>query len=166
MFRFSFFETPIGRMGLVASEAGLHRIVLPKKDADLSGILRDHYIEIERDEDFFKHVKKRLGKYLSGSEDNFLDMRLDLKGATPFELRVYDVVMSIPRGEVRSYGYIAKTMGDPKKTRAVGKALANNRLPIVIPCHRIIEKSGDLGGFTAGVNLKRFLLKLEGYFLC
>jgi methylated-DNA-[protein]-cysteine S-methyltransferase len=166
MYNFSIFETSIGKMGLVASKAGLHRIVLPKKNTDIPKILRSHYIELERDEDFFKYVKKRLADYLSGSEDSFLDVKLDLKGVTPFELRVYDVAMSIPRGEVRSYSYIAKILGGPKKTRAVGKALANNRIPIVIPCHRVIEKDGNLGGFNAGVDLKRFLLKLEGYFLC
>ena len=82
-------------------------------------------------------------------------------GATPFEMKVWDTVFGIPYGEVRSYDWVAKQVGTPKKVRAVGHALKHNRLPIVIPCHRVINKSGDFGGFSGGPDLKLKLLKLE-----
>ncbi|MDD5382276.1 MAG: MGMT family protein, partial [Candidatus Margulisbacteria bacterium] len=65
-------------------------------------------------------------------------------------------------GEVRSYAWVADKVGSPKEVRAVGQALKRNRLPIIIPCHRVVNKSGDLGGFSGGVDLKRKLLKIEG----
>jgi methylated-DNA-[protein]-cysteine S-methyltransferase len=91
-----------------------------------------------------------------------LNFTLDVGGATPFEIRVWDTVNGIPYGEVRSYDWVAKQVGAPKKVRAVGQALKRNRLPVIIPCHRVINKSGDLGGFSGGVDLKRKLLKIEG----
>ena len=68
----------------------------------------------------------------------------------------------IPRGQVRSYEWIARTIGHPRAARAVGTALSRNKLPIMIPCHRVIRKNGELGGFAYGVSMKRKLLELEG----
>ncbi len=81
---------------------------------------------------------------------------------TKFQKQVYAVVKTIPSGEVRSYSWVAEKIGNPKAARAVGQALKRNRLPIVIPCHRVIKKSGELGGFSGGLDLKHELLKIEG----
>ena len=68
-------------------------------------------------------------------------------------------------GEVRSYGWVAKSIGNGRARRAVGRALSRNRIPIVIPCHRVVRKDGDIGGFSSGVPMKRVLLKIEGHVL-
>ena len=149
-------------MGAVRSEKGLHKIVLPLADENqVKKELSSHYLELERDEKAFKILKEKMRFYFEGRSVDFAE-KMDLKGATPFELKVWDVTMGIPRGEARSYEWVAKRIGNPKEAQAVGQALGRNRLPIIIPCHRVIRKVGDLGGFSGGVELKRKLLKIEG----
>lgn len=80
---------------------------------------------------------------------------------TPFTKRVYKVVLSIPFGQVRTYKWVAKKVGRPKAVRAVGLALKNNPYPLIIPCHRVIESNGRLGGYIFGKKTKRTLLNLE-----
>jgi len=82
--------------------------------------------------------------------------------ATPFQLKVYKAIKKIPKGEVRSYGWVAKRIGRPKACRAVGNALNKNPYPIVVPCHRIVRSDGTLGGFARGSREKMRLLKREG----
>lgn len=80
---------------------------------------------------------------------------------TPFAKKVYKVVASIPLGEVRTYKWVAKKAGQPKAYRAVGQILKHNPYPLIIPCHRVIESSGRLGGYAPGKKKKRLLLALE-----
>lgn len=84
------------------------------------------------------------------------------KGFSEFEKDVYKAVFDIPRGEARSYKWIAKKIKRPKAYRAVGNALNKNRYPGVIPCHRVIKSDGTIGGYAKGTHLKRRLLKTEG----
>jgi len=163
MFKYSIFETTLGYMGAVSSPNGLHMLILPKRsENEIKQELEEHYTEdLIRDEAGLKIVIKKIKDYISGKKVR-LNFTLDVGGATPFEIRVWDTVNGIPYGEVRSYDWVAKQVGAPKKVRAVGQALKRNRLPVIIPCHRVINKSGDLGGFSGGVDLKRKLLKIEG----
>ena len=163
MFEYSIFETSLGWMGAVISPKGLHMVILPKKKTEeIKKILEEHYTEeLIRDEKGLEKFTKKIRDYLLGKIINFKE-KMDVSGVTPFEMKVWDTVYGIPRGEVRSYNWVAKQVGNPKEVRAVGQALKHNRLPIVIPCHRVINKSGDLGGFSAGVEMKRKLLKIEG----
>jgi O-6-methylguanine DNA methyltransferase len=166
MFRYTIFETQYGHVGAVASDSGLHMIVLPKKKTEeIKKHLDGHYLELIRDDDYFKHLKAKILDYFSGKNIRFNE-KMDIAGSTPFELKVWDITMGIPRGEVRSYEWVAKQLGNPKEVRAVGGALRRNRLPLIIPCHRVIKKQGDLGGFSAGIEMKRLLLKLEKYLIC
>lgn len=80
---------------------------------------------------------------------------------TPFAKKVYQVILSIPVGEVRTYKWVAKKAGKPKAYRAVGQILRNNPYPLIIPCHRVIESSGKLGGYARGKKTKKMLLNLE-----
>jgi O-6-methylguanine DNA methyltransferase len=163
MYKYSIFKTPLGYMGAVASPKGLHMVILPRKnEEEIKGFLEGHYtVEIFRDEKGLVGLAKKIRNYLSGKKIVFKE-NLDVGGATPFEMKVWDTVYGIPYGETRSYDWVAKEVGSPKEVRAVGQALKRNRLPIIIPCHRVINKSGDLGGFSGGVELKRKLLKIEG----
>ena len=80
---------------------------------------------------------------------------------TPFAKKVYKAVLSIPLGEVRTYKWVAQKIGKPQAARAVGQALNRNPYPLVIPCHRVVESSGKLGGYVWGTNTKKFILNLE-----
>ena len=85
---------------------------------------------------------------------------LDLRG-TVFQLRVWQALRQIPRGETRSYSQLAREMGDPKATRAVARACALNRVSLVVPCHRVVGADGSLTGYRWGVERKRRLLEAE-----
>jgi methylated-DNA-[protein]-cysteine S-methyltransferase len=100
----------------------------------------------------------------SGAPADFSAIEVDLSGADDFERSVYAAARAIPRGEVRTYGEIARTIGAPGAARAVGAALGRNPVPIIIPCHRVVAAAGGSGGFSApgGVATKFRILAIEG----
>jgi len=162
-YTYTVFKTRLGYVGIVKTLLGVHTIILPKSSAkealkELKGSFEDNLV---KDDKGLKEIKKKFLDYFFGKPVRF-DETLDLSDATDFEKRVWSLVSTIPRGQVRSYDFVAKSMGDPSAKRAVGQALAHNRLPIIIPCHRVTQKSGDIGGFSSGVEMKRKLLKIEG----
>lgn len=89
------------------------------------------------------------------------DDDLDLRGGTTFQVKVWTVLRQIPYGETRSYKWVASKLGDPYSVRAVGQAVGQNPVPIIIPCHRVIHENGSLGGFSGGILWKQRLLALE-----
>ena len=102
-----------------------------------------------------------LQRYFEGEPEDFLAVPLDLRG-TEFQLRVWRALRGIPWGQVRSYGGIAVDVGSPRAMRAVGQANHVNPVPILVPCHRVVEAGHQLGGYGGGIDRKRFLLELEG----
>lgn len=90
-----------------------------------------------------------------------LDFPLDLRG-TPFQLQVWEALREIPYGCTATYGQIAARIGKPKASRAVGQAVGRNPCLIAVPCHRVLGGDGSLTGFSSGLDLKRYLLRLEG----
>ena len=102
---------------------------------------------------------RQIEEYLRGARTEF-DLPLNLSGS-PFYRAVWNVLLAIPYGETRSYREIAKAAGSPRGFRAVGQANHNNPVWIVVPCHRVIQSDGSLGGYGGGVELKRRLLALE-----
>src|SRR5579875_840800 len=102
---------------------------------------------------------EQVAEYFAGRRLNF-DIGLDFRG-TPFQIRVWQELTRIPFGATRSYGDIAQEIGQPTAYRAVGNANGKNRLPLVVPCHRVLAAGGKLGGFTGGIGLKRRLLHHE-----
>jgi len=105
-----------------------------------------------------------LAAYLSG-EAIRISVPLEFFGYTNFQRDVWRLVSELPYGETRTYGWVAAQLGNPGAGRAVGRALAENPFPIVVPCHRIVRADGSLGGFSAGLKWKRALLQLEGIHL-
>jgi methylated-DNA-[protein]-cysteine S-methyltransferase len=104
---------------------------------------------------------ERLRAHFAGSRDSFADVSLDLEGYTPFQLAVVDVLRRVPWGEVVTYGELAALAGRPNAQRAAGSVCAQNRFPLVVPCHRVVSATG-IGGYGAsGVEVKRRLLGLE-----
>lgn len=86
---------------------------------------------------------------------------LDLRGGTDFQQRVWKALCDIPLGETKSYGDIAREVGSPKGTRAVGMACGANPIPLIVPCHRVVASGGKLGGFSGGLDWKKRLLAIE-----
>ncbi len=104
-------------------------------------------------------AEKQLGEYLSGKRKNF-DIPFELEG-TEFQKRVWAELQKIPYGETRSYKQIAAALKDPNASRAVGTANGKNPISLIIPCHRVINAGGKLGGYAGGLPIKRILLDLE-----
>ena len=101
-----------------------------------------------------------LRSYFTGQEVSFTPQLRFISG-TDFEKSVWAAIREIPFGETRSYKWVAEKVGSPSAVRAVGRALGKNPIPIVVPCHRVIESDGSLGGYSSGVERKRRLLDLE-----
>ena len=161
---FTIFRVKVGWMGLVGNEKGVQRIFLPglKKEELRQRILAE-FPECLEGAGFLGQAKKELTEYFSGRRVRF-DFPLELSGATPFQKRAYQIMGTIPFGEVRTYRWLAQKIGNPKALRAVGGANAKNRWPLAIPCHRVVGSTGRLTGFSApgGLALKSQLLELEG----
>jgi methylated-DNA-[protein]-cysteine S-methyltransferase len=113
-----------------------------------------------------EEATQQVEEYLSGERGAF-ELPVDISSMTPFQQTVLDEVAKVPRGEVVTYGELAKRIGKPRAARAVGQALGSNPVPIVVPCHRVIASDGSLGGYSGrrGVETKATLLTLEGAWL-
>jgi methylated-DNA-[protein]-cysteine S-methyltransferase len=140
-------DTPIGPLGLVASERGLRRILWPGEPGTGG------------DERVLAAAAAQLREYFAGTRRTF-DLPLELEG-TDFQRRTWLRLAEIPYGETRSYGEQARRLGVPRAARAVGAANGANPLPIVLPCHRLIGADGSLTGFGGGLDVKRWLLEHE-----
>ena len=148
--------SPIGELGLVASDRGLAAIVWESKMPDRLGsdaIVRNvnHPVLLE--------TQRQLEEYFAGKRKAF-DVKLDFVG-TNFQKRVWNALLRIPFGHTRTYGEIAKQLGNANAMRAVGAANGQNPIPIIAPCHRVIGASGALIGFGGGLETKAYLLNLE-----
>lgn len=119
----------------------------------------ESYKEITEDDSFQKEIKKELMEYFEGKRKVF-EIPLEVEG-TEFQKKVWTEMAKIPFGEKISYGELAEKSGSPKGARAVGLACNKNKIPIIIPCHRVVGKNGNLTGFAGGLDIKAQLLKLE-----
>ena len=106
-------------------------------------------------------LQKELDLYFQGKLQKF-NYPLHFLDGTDFEQSVWKCLLSIPYGETQSYAWVAQKIKNPRAIRAVGRANGKNRIPILIPCHRVINANGKLGGYSAGLDLKKSLLKIEG----
>jgi methylated-DNA-[protein]-cysteine S-methyltransferase len=149
-------ESPVGKLKLVASDKGLVAI-LWEKDSPRRVRLnepvenKEHPVLIE--------TERQLGEYFAGKRKAF-SIALDMRG-TRFQKDVWEALLAIPFGETRSYGQLAKQLGNPRASRAVGAANGRNPVSIIVPCHRVIGSSGKLTGFAGGLGTKAHLLGLE-----
>ncbi|WP_079132051.1 methylated-DNA--[protein]-cysteine S-methyltransferase [Streptomyces nanshensis] len=113
-----------------------------------------------RDETGFDEARRQLAEYFAGERQRF-DLPLAPRGE-PFRQRVWALLRQIPYGETRSYGLLARELGDPALAQAVGSANGRNPLSVIVPCHRVVGADGSLTGYAGGLERKRFLLELEG----
>jgi len=149
-------DSPVGALKLVASDRGLVAILWQNDKPSrvrLGELVEDaaHPILVD--------TERQLGEYFAGKRRTF-SMALDMRG-TPFQRNVWEALLAIPFGETRSYGQLAKQLGNAKAGRAVGAANGRNPLSIVVPCHRVIGSSGKLTGFAGGLETKAQLLSIE-----
>jgi methylated-DNA-[protein]-cysteine S-methyltransferase len=119
----------------------------------------ESFKETTKDDSFQKEIKKELMEYFEGKRKVF-EIPLEVEG-TEFQKKVWTEMAKIPFGERMSYGELAEKSGCPKGARAVGLACNKNKIPIIIPCHRVVGKNGNLTGFAGGLDMKAQLLKLE-----
>jgi methylated-DNA-[protein]-cysteine S-methyltransferase len=156
------FGTSLGWMGIISSPFGVKKVILPQKSkrAVFQQVKAPYILAKESDSSTLSDLSRRLRLYFSGVVVSFPD-KLDLSGSTSFQQRVWKQTQTIPYGKTNSYAQIANHLGYYQAARAVGQALSKNPLPIIIPCHRVIRSDGDLGGFSAGLDMKKYLLRLE-----
>ncbi len=160
--RFACFNTQWGWIAVIGSLAGLCRTTLPAPDerSAIEAITRG--VTARRAENDFIEIRRALMDYFRGERVEFSSpVDLELEGCTGFQQDVWQATARISYGQLRSYGWIASEIGRPRAARAVGQALGANRLPIIIPCHRVIRSDGSLGGFSGGLHWKEELIKLE-----
>ena len=157
-------RTPFGWMIVGATERGLCWLSLADTKSDAEKSLRAEFpaATLRRDPSLSWLVDSAIESV--GSGDSFVQnenaTKLDLRG-TVFQLRVWQALRQIPRGETRSYSQLAREMGEPKATRAVARACALNRVALLVPCHRVVGANGSLTGYRWGVERKQQLLKAE-----
>jgi len=149
-------SSPVGAIRIIASETGLAAILWEAehyKRTKLSSPVRDDNAPI------LLQAAEQLKEYFA-KERMVFDVPLDFKG-TPFQVRVWEALMEIPYGVTKTYGELARLLGDIKTVRAVGGALNKNPISIIVPCHRVVGASGKLVGFAGGLENKSILLDLE-----
>ena len=154
--------TDLGQISLAATEQGLCKLSFGAADAAWLAELREVWQEdILPDQARLSDTVEQLRQYLAGERRAF-DLPMDLSQGTAFQQAVWRATMTIPYGQVCSYGQVAALIGKPRATRAVGGALGRNPVPVIVPCHRVIAADGSLGGFSIGLPLKRALLQIDG----
>ncbi len=178
---FIVFQTRYGWIAISSTKRGLYHLVLPELDGIIAKqniinaldkryskeleseklININEYYSDSESKYFLKKAKDEISNYFDGQKASFT-VPVDLEGYTQFQKDVWEAVCKIPYGKTCSYGYIARCIKKPTAYRAVGQALRKNPVPIIIPCHRVINADGNIGGFLGGTQWKKTLLALEG----
>jgi methylated-DNA-[protein]-cysteine S-methyltransferase len=159
---FDVVDSPIGDLLVAASDRGLAAISFDSDPEDqlerLARIAGPRVLRSPRSVDL---ARRELDEYFEGRRRNF-DVSLDLRALPPFTLSVLDELVRVPYGETTTYGKLALRVGHPRAARAVGTVMNRNRIPIVLPCHRVVGATGSLTGYAGGLDVKERLLELEG----
>ena len=187
MYWYDLLPTELGWVGAVGSAKGLRQLTLPVPSPDAAWeALELDGRDIPLREGSWAHLAPLVQAILGGdggaSDDSAgpewepsqtagkarlryggAEIPLDVEGVAPFTLSAWQACVRIPKGETRSYGWLAAEAGRPGAARAAGQAMARNRFPPLVPCHRVIGSTGSLHGYGGGLNLKARLLKAEGW---
>ncbi|MDQ3670816.1 MAG: methylated-DNA--[protein]-cysteine S-methyltransferase [Actinomycetota bacterium] len=162
---FDVVDSPVGPLFVAASERGLAAISFdPEPEEQLERIARIAGPRVLRSPHSVDGAKRELDQYFEGERRAF-DVALDLRALPPFTVSVLKELARVPYGETTTYGKLASQVGRPRAARAVGTVMNRNRIPIVLPCHRVVGTSGDLVGYAGGLDRKITLLQLEGALL-
>ena len=160
---YSVFSTAWGAFGYVAKGKRLVATFLPGKEAAIRKAIRKQYPGATEARDALPAFRRQVIDYFLGAPIKF-SVEIDLSEVPPFRRSVLTACRHVACGKTTSYAELARAVGNPGATRAVGGAMANNPLPLVIPCHRVLRSDGSLGGFSGpeGVKQKIRMLELEG----
>lgn len=157
------FPFPLGYLQLTLTPQGVRSVAFKEAEALNKPILPRGTGEIH----YLSALQKQLERYFSGKRVDFSEIPLDIAVGTPFQQQVWKTLQHIPYGTVKTYGWVAQQLQNPKAMRAVGQANGCNPIPILIPCHRVVAAHGQLGGYLKqhpqGPAIKRLLLSLEGW---
>jgi len=163
---FTRFTSPLGELVLTASDTALKGVFFPLPRNRLTPEAQPEWVEDDGDGPagaLLARVRRQLTEYFDGTRTSF-DLPLDAAGSA-FERGVWNLLRTVPYGATTSYGELARRLGDPRATRAVGAANGKNPIPIIVPCHRVVGARGELTGFGGGLDRKRWLLEHEGALL-
>ena len=154
-------ESPLGWLLVAATDRGICSVTLGDRKENLTSGLHSEFpqAEISRDDDHLQSQVRTLLDCLRGQAPH-VDLPLDVQG-TAFQMRVWEELRRIPRGQTVSYGELASRIGKPTASRAVARACATNPVAIITPCHRVIRENGELGGYRWGIERKRKILARE-----
>jgi O-6-methylguanine DNA methyltransferase len=153
-------RTPAGRVYVLCTARGLREVRLGSGEAPTRREERARGVRFVRRPRWTAAAVRALERFLRGREIPSA-LPLDLAIGTPFQRRVWEATRRVPWGRVASYSAVAEGAGAPRAVRAVGNALGRNPVPIVVPCHRVVHFAGSIGGFTSGLDWKRYLLSIE-----
>ena len=157
-------DSPLGAISLIAGDEGLRQVAFTSlkelKKAQGESVEEPSLTGLE----IIGTLLSEVNAYLFGLRKTF-SINIDWGVLPPFQYSVLQLASQIPYGEIRTYGELAQQLGKPGAARAVGKALGDNPMPIIVPCHRVVDSMGRLRGYSApdGVKTKAFLLRLEGH---
>jgi AraC family transcriptional regulator, regulatory protein of adaptative response / methylated-DNA-[protein]-cysteine methyltransferase len=159
--RYTSTDSPLGRMLIAATDKGICAIQFADSDEELEQGLKHEFpfAVRRRDDSGMSEWKDNLLRQMRGRKLN-ANLPLDIQ-ATAFQRRVWTYLQSIPFGATKSYGQVAKAIGQPTATRAVARACATNPVAVAIPCHRVVREDGDMGGYRWGIERKKALLEME-----
>jgi len=145
----SYYESPIGLLLVRGSERGISSVLFVEGEREDAGVY-----------EILQPCMDQLHAYFSGSQHNFHSLPLAIQ-STDFQLQVWEYLITIPYGETRTYSQVAAGIGHPKAVRAVGSAVGRNPLLLLIPCHRVVPASGEVGEYAHGAWRKEWLLRHE-----
>jgi methylated-DNA-[protein]-cysteine S-methyltransferase len=163
-FTLSHFDSPLGELSVVTDDKGLLSVLMfSDHHVQLHRVLREHYGDFDLEDGAAPaHITDALQRYFEG-EPSAVDGIVTMTGGTDFQRQVWAALRWIPAGQTTSYGELARSLGydDPRMAIDVGAANAANPIAIVVPCHRVVAKNGDIKGYAWGVQRKRWLLEHE-----
>jgi methylated-DNA-[protein]-cysteine S-methyltransferase len=162
---FDVVESPIGPLLVAASDRGLASISFDAEpERQLERLARIAGPRVLRSPELVDLARRELDEYFERRRHAF-DLSLDLRALPPFTVDVLRELARVPYGQTTTYGQLATRVGRPRAARAVGTVMNRNRIPIVLPCHRVVGSTGDLVGYAGGLDRKLKLLRLEGAIL-
>jgi AraC family transcriptional regulator of adaptative response/methylated-DNA-[protein]-cysteine methyltransferase len=160
--RYALTKTPLGYLLVAATDRGICFVSLGEKREELEKKLFREFPaaeDIQHSEPVLHSAVQAIVDFIAGKQPH-INLPLDIR-ATAFQRRVWEELRRIPLGETRSYGEVARTLGQPTAQRAVAQACATNPVPLIVPCHRVVRGDGELGGYRLGADRKRRLLEGE-----
>jgi methylated-DNA-[protein]-cysteine S-methyltransferase len=159
---FDVVDSPVGDLLVAASDRGLAAISFDSDPGErLEHLTRIAGPRVLRSPKSIDAARRELDEYFERRRRTF-DLSLDLRALPPFTVSVLGELARVPYGKTTTYGELARRVGHPRAARAVGTVMNRNRIPIVLPCHRVVGATGDLTGYAGGLDVKQTLLELEG----